>query len=167
MGKCVFVCAFLTTLLACKNEKPDQSSIAIDDDDPVAISDEKALFTQLDSTHTGIAFANIITEIEGLNILLYEYLYNGGGVAAGDINNDGLTDLYFNGSMEFSKLYLNQGNFRFRDITDSAGVDGGIGFTTGVTMVDINGDGLLDIYACKSMSNDPQYRNCVFPLICL
>jgi len=145
-------------IVSCNEKSSDKDLQTISFDESATLEDEKGLFTQLDSTVTGITFANTITETDEMNINLYGYLYNGGGVAAGDINNDGLIDLYFTGGMVFHKLYLNEGNFKFRDITASAGVDGGYGFKTGVTMVDINGDGLLDIYLCKSMVNDPQYR---------
>jgi hypothetical protein len=143
---------------SCKDEKKALDSQSGTNIESTTQEEEKELFTQLDSTVTGISFANVISETEEMNINLYDYLYNGGGVAAGDLNNDGLTDLYFSGGMVFHKLYLNQGNFKFKDITATAGVEGGYGFKTGVTMVDINGDGWLDIYLCKSMVNDPQYR---------
>jgi enediyne biosynthesis protein E4 len=116
------------------------------------------LFTLLNSDVTNVTFINSIVESDNLNIIKYEYLYNGGGVAVGDINNDGLPDLYFVGNMVPNKLYLNKGNFQFEDITKTAGVDGGIGLKSGVTMVDINGDGLLDIYVCKTALSDKQYR---------
>ncbi len=117
------------------------------------------VFELLPSSATGIDFTNPIIESDQLNILAYEYLYNGGGVAVGDINNDGLADLYFSGNMVPNKLYLNLGDFKFRDITAAAGADGGQGFKSGVTMVDINGDGWLDIYVCKTALSDPQYRH--------
>ncbi len=116
------------------------------------------LFEFLDSQATGIDFENTMTETENFNFLLYEYLYNGGGVAIGDINNDGLPDIYFSGNMVSNKLYLNLGNYQFKDITESAGVDGGRGFKTGVTMADVNNDGLLDIYVCKSALKNPDLR---------
>ena len=147
-----------TAIVSCDEKINDKDFKTISFEEAVPAEDVKGLFTQLDSTVTGITFANVITETDEMNINLYGYLYNGGGVAAGDINNDGLIDLYFTGGMVFHKLYLNEGNFKFKDITATAGVDGGYGFKTGVTMVDINGDGLLDIYLCKSMVNDPQYR---------
>ncbi|MEX0996876.1 MAG: VCBS repeat-containing protein [Flavobacteriaceae bacterium] len=118
-----------------------------------------ALFEYLESTQTGIDFENTIKESERFNFLLYEYLYNGGGVAIGDINNDGLPDIYFSGNMFSNKLYLNQGDFKFKDITESAGVNGGRGFKTGVTMVDINNDGLMDIYVSKSAIPNADLRH--------
>ena len=130
----------------------------IDYPESTASAEEALLFTGLDSLQTGISFRNPITESDEINIITYEYLYNGGGVAAGDINNDGLTDLYFSGNMVPNKLYLNLGNFRFRDITASSGTDGGLGWKTGVTMADVNNDGHLDIFLCKSMLGDPNSR---------
>ena len=118
-----------------------------------AISQQKdsALFTLLSPEQTGVDFNNVIKEDEALNVLAYEYFYNGGGVAIGDINNDGLPDIYFSGNLKPNRLYLNEGNFHFKDITITAGVAGRKkGWKTGVTMVDINGDGLLDIYVCYS-----------------
>ena len=110
----------------------------------------KTLFTAIPSSHTGIQFTNEIQEDVDFNILTYEYLYNGGGVAVGDINNDGLTDIFFTGNMVSDKLYLNKGNFTFRDVTKEAGVAGRGRWKTGAVMADVNGDGLLDIYVCYS-----------------
>lgn len=108
------------------------------------------VFTELAASKTHIDFRNDITEDENYNVLTYEYIYNGGGVAAGDVNNDGLPDLYFTANMGSDKLYLNKGNFQFEDITDRAGVKGRAKWKTGVVMADVNGDGLLDIYVCHS-----------------
>lgn len=98
---------------------------------------------------TGIRFNNKLTPTPSLNILTYMYYYDGAGVASGDFNNDGLIDLYFTGNQVQDKLYLNKGNFQFEDVTKNAGIDNGNGWTTGVSIVDINSDGLLDIYICK------------------
>jgi hypothetical protein len=95
-----------------------------------------------------LEFNNELKETSTLNILYYPYFYNGGGVAIGDINNDGLPDLYFTGNQVPNKLYLNKGNLEFEDITESAGVSGSSDWNTGVTMADVNGDGNLDIYVC-------------------
>lgn len=112
-------------------------------------SESPPLFSLLSSEQTGITFQNQLTSTPENNILEYLYFYNGGGVAAGDINGDGLVDLYFTGNQVPNKLYLNKGNFQFEDITESAGVSGDGGWSTGVTMADVNGDGLLDIYVCQ------------------
>jgi enediyne biosynthesis protein E4 len=108
------------------------------------------LFSLQKSEQTGITFNNLLIESPELNIITYEYFYNGGGVAAGDFNNDGLTDLYFTANILPNKLYINKGNFKFYDITKSARVEGKRGWKTGVSVADVNGDGLLDIYVCYS-----------------
>ncbi len=108
------------------------------------------LFTLLSPEKTNVTFQNTITEGVEMNSIEYEYFYNGGGVSVGDINNDGLPDLYFTANIYKNKLYLNKGNLEFEDITETAGVLGKAGWTTGVTMVDINNDGFLDIYLSKS-----------------
>src|SRR4051812_32187501 len=110
-------------------------------------SDDKSkLFTQLNHSRTGIDFKNTIFEDGALNILNYTYFYNGAGVACGDINNDGLTDILFTGNMVKNRLYLNKGDFKFEDITEKSGIADKEGWCTGATMVDINSDGKLDIY---------------------
>src|SRR5688572_28137554 len=102
-------------------------------------------FQLLKSSHTNIAFNNLITESDSLNVLGFEYIYNGAGVGVGDFNNDGLSDIFFGGNMVSSKLYLNKGDFKFEDVTKSAGVETGL-WCTGISLADINQDGLLDIY---------------------
>ncbi|WP_298506925.1 VCBS repeat-containing protein [uncultured Maribacter sp.] len=106
----------------------------------------KKIFTQLNSEKSNITFANILTENDSLNYFTYGYIFMGGGVSAGDINNDGLIDLFFTGNMVSNKLYLNKGNLQFQDITETANITGDSRWYTGVTMVDINQDGFLDIY---------------------
>ncbi|GAB3757341.1 VCBS repeat-containing protein [Spirosoma pomorum] len=116
-----------------------------------ACSPKKTLFEKTDAEKTGITFANQLTETERENILAFEYFYNGGGVAAGDLNNDGLPDLYFTGNQVGNKLYVNKGNLTFDDLTKKAGVEGRTGgWKTGVTLADVNADGWLDIYVCYS-----------------
>jgi hypothetical protein len=113
---------------------------------------EAQLFRSLSSNVTNIDFINQIEETKEMNILEYLYMYNGGGVAIGDINNDGLPDIYFSSNQNSNKLYLNKGGLKFEDITEKANVQGDTGFTswtTGITMVDINQDGWLDIYVCQ------------------
>lgn len=109
--------------------------------------DKDSLFESLPASQTNISFTNTLTKRPLLNILYYLYYYNGAGVATGDVNNDGLTDIYFTANHKSgNKLYLNKGNFQFEDITEKAGVAGTADWCTGVTMTDINGDGFLDIY---------------------
>jgi hypothetical protein len=107
------------------------------------------LFEKIESDVTGIDFVNTVPENDTLNQFTYHYLYNGSGVAIGDINNDGKNDLYFSGNEKSSKLYLNKGDFKFEDITEQSGTSTKQ-WISGVTMVDVNNDGWLDIYACSS-----------------
>src|SRR4030095_15758863 len=127
----------------------------------INVQAQQKLFKKLDANATGIGFINDINESENLNVLAYEYFYNGGGVAVGDINNDGLPDVFFTANMRSNKLYLNLGHMKFKDITSEAcpqmeGRAGG--WKTGVTMADVNGDGLLDIYVCYSGKTDDDTR---------
>ena len=127
---------------------------------------QQQLFKLLLPKDTNVKFSNDINETESLNVLSYEYFYNGGGVAVGDINNDGLQDIMFTGNMGKNTLYLNLGHMKFKDITREAcpeleGRAGG--WKTGVTMADVNGDGLLDIYICYSgKTNNETRRNQLF-----
>jgi enediyne biosynthesis protein E4 len=109
---------------------------------------DQVFFNSLPSSETGIDFVNQINEDDKFNIIEYLYFYNGGGVALGDINNDGFTDLYFSSNQGPNKLYLNKGNFRFEDISGNTEVSGLGNWKTGVTMADVNGDGYLDIFSC-------------------
>lgn len=124
------------------------------------------LFKLLPQKQTGLRFSNDLNETEELNVLVYDYFYNGAGIAVGDINNDGLMDIFFTANMKPNKLFLNLGNMKFRDITKSAG-EGLQGrpdsWKNGVTMADVNGDGLLDIYICYSGKvPDEQRKNQLF-----
>lgn len=120
---------------------------------------ERPLFTLLSPDESGVNFTNTLTETDDLSILNYIYFYNGGGVAVGDVNNDGLPDLYFTANQLPNKLYLNKsvgGKLRFEDVTEAAGVAGPKGWNTGVTMADVNGDGWLDLYVCQvNLKNQP------------
>jgi hypothetical protein len=111
------------------------------------------LFSLLEPSYTGIDFANELDENERFNIIKYLYFYNGAGVATGDVNNDGLPDVFFTSNQHSNKLYLNKGDFRFEDVTASAGLKdvehAGRSWKTGVSMADVNGDGWLDIYVCE------------------
>ncbi|RZM28310.1 MAG: RNA-binding protein, partial [Pedobacter sp.] len=139
----------LILLAGCKQSgKKNADSIA---DNP--------LFKLLDPNLTNVAFNNVIKEDFDNNILNYQGFYNGGGVAVGDINNDGFEDIYFSGNMTGNKLYFNRGNMQFVDITEIAGVSGRAdSWKNGVNMADVNGDGLLDIYVCYSGKGDGATR---------
>lgn len=115
------------------------------------LSENQTLFELIPAEQSGILFSNNLKETALANILTYQYFYNGGGVAVGDVNNDGLMDLFFTGNMTSNKLYLNKGDLKFQDITLATGTAGREEhWTTGAVMVDINGDGLMDIYVCYS-----------------
>jgi len=135
----VFTCSLALWLLACNSSQP-------------------LLFEKISASHSGIDFKNTITESDSLNPMNVVNLYNGGGVGIGDFNNDGLPDIYFTGNMVPGKLYLNKGNFVFEDITEKAGVEGMGRWARGVSVVDINNDGLMDIYICNTISKDSLKR---------
>ncbi|HLX92656.1 MAG TPA: VCBS repeat-containing protein, partial [Puia sp.] len=118
-------------------------------------NNHRPLFTRLDAKTTGIEFVNRNVDSDSLNILDYLYFYNGAGVAVGDINNDGLPDIFFVSNTGGNRLYLNKGNWKFEDVTEKAGVGGNAQWATGVTMADVNGDGLLDIYVCAVSNHTP------------
>jgi len=109
-----------------------------------------ALFTSINSSQSGIKFTNNLLFNKDFNIYTYRNYYNGGGVAIGDINNDGLVDVYLTGNLSPNRLFLNKGDFKFEEITEKAGVEGKGAWSTGVSMADVNGDGFLDIYVCNS-----------------
>jgi hypothetical protein len=116
----------------------------------IACKQEKKLFERLPASETGIDFVNNITETKEHNVFTYQYYYNGNGVAVGDLNNDGLTDVFITGNQTPSKLFINKGDFRFKDVTGISGVAGKDAWKTGAAIADVNGDGLLDIYVCYS-----------------
>ena len=116
------------------------------------------LFRLMPSSESGIHFNNEIVENDSINPIDVTNIYNGGGVGVGDFNNDGLQDLYFTGNLVSNKLYLNKGNIEFADITAEAGVDGAGRWSRGVSVVDINNDGWLDLYVCASMLKDGAKR---------
>ncbi|KPM32751.1 ASPIC/UnbV domain protein [Croceitalea dokdonensis DOKDO 023] len=131
----LIVCA----LLSCNTKKTEKTA-----------AKTPTLFTLLSSEESGIDFVNKVENQKNFNIFKYRNFYNGGGVAIGDINNDGLPDIYLTGNMEPNKLYLNKGNLTFEDISEKAGIAGNKPWSTGVVMVDINADGLLDIYVSNA-----------------
>ena len=119
---------------------------------------QHTLFEDISSSHSGITFNNKITENDSINPLDIVNIYNGGGVGIGDFNNDGKQDIFFTGNMVPSKLYLNKGNFQFEDVTKEAGVTGEGRWARGVSVVDINSDGLADIYICNTIYKDSLRR---------
>src|ERR1700748_313422 len=124
----------------------------------ISCKKKSTLFEQIPSSYSGVDFNNKIIENDSINPLDKLNVYNGGGVGIGDFNNDGLPDIFLSGNMVSSKLYLNRGNLRFEDITDRAGVGGSGHWCTGATVVDINADGLPDLYIAASFRNDPNLR---------
>ncbi len=121
------------------------------------------MFELLPSQQTNISFQNTLTETDSFNVLTFEYIYNGAGVGVGDVDNDGRPDIFFAGNMVPSTLYLNRGNFRFEDVTDKASIETNT-WCTGVAMVDINQDGLLDIYVStiQPFMRKPSVPNLLF-----
>lgn len=115
---------------------------------------QKTVFELLDPVKTGVTFSNPVKDTREVNILIYEGLYDGAGVAIGDLNNDGLQDIYFAGNLVKDELYLNKGNLRFEEITEEAGILNRGGWSTGVSIIDINQDGWMDIYVCKSLYDE-------------
>jgi enediyne biosynthesis protein E4 len=134
----------LMLLVSCNQKKGDQNNTEKDPE----------IFELLDSQKSGVTFNNKITEDYNNFFAVFNYAYNGAGVAIGDINNDGLSDIFFTGNEVPCKLYLNKGNFKFQDITATANVPGGKGWRNGVVMNDVNGDGFIDIYVCRGGWDD-------------
>ena len=120
----------------------------------LSCSNNKVLFKLLKSNHTGIDFNNVITETDEFNILSEEYIFNGGGVAVSDFNNDGYPDLFFTGNMVSNELYINQGDLRFKKVTDQSKLYTEGFWSTGVSVIDINSDGLMDLYIAGAMNLD-------------
>lgn len=119
---------------------------------------KQPLFRLIPSTQSGIDFENSLIPTDSINILNYEYFYNGASVSVGDFNNDGLSDLFFSGNMVPNKLYLNQRNLKFLDVSKIAGIENTGKWNTGTAVADVNNDGLLDIYVCVSADSDPAKR---------
>ncbi len=127
-----------------------------------ATGNPSTLFERLSPSATGVTFENRLPEDSTFNILNYLYYFNGGGVAVGDFNGDGLPDLYFTSNLGKNRLYLNRGNYKFEDVTDRAGVAGPEGWKTGVTVADVNGDGLPDIYVSTVSYLSSHGRNALY-----
>ncbi len=142
----IIVIFFLPLFLGCSENSSDSLKFS------------GPLFSSLQPELSGVTFINKLPETPEMNILIYQYLYNGAGVSLGDINNDGLTDIFFTANYGPNHLYLNKGNLQFDEIGRTAGVGGKIGWTTGCTMVDINNDGYLDIYVSRSGKVAPDKR---------
>jgi hypothetical protein len=134
-----YLFAFLCLLTACA--APENKTTAVP---------ENALFQRLPVSTTGISFENTLTISEDFDVFRYRNFYNGGGVALADFNNDGLADVFLTSNMGDNKLFLNKGNWKFEDITTKAGVKGTKAWSTGVSIADVNSDGLLDIYVCNA-----------------
>lgn len=150
----VIAIMIIAQLSSCNSKKEDNKT------EEIKKSGSIQLFSLLDAKDTGVSFQNVIRENAYMNQLTYEYYYNGAGVAIADFDNDGLQDLFFTANLVENKLYLNLGDLKFKDITQTAGVSGRKGWKTGVTIVDINCDGYKDIYVCYSgRSPEEQRRN--------
>jgi len=143
----IYIMLFILTLCNCNKKVESQ---LIEDNS----TKEKPLFNLISSSESGVTFNNHIEENFDNFFAIFNYVYNGAGVAVGDINNDGLSDIYFTGNEVPNKLYLNKGDFKFEDITESALVSGKKGWHNGVVMADVNADGLLDIYICRGGKPD-------------
>ncbi|WP_299548766.1 VCBS repeat-containing protein [Seonamhaeicola sp.] len=148
----------LFSLNSCKKDSKEPTKDIVPEEDVIK------LFTTISSADSGIEFINTLEETLESNYYQYLYTYIGGGVAAGDINNDGLTDLYFTSNQSDDKLYLNKGDFKFEDITETAGIKNMKGFNTGVTMADVNSDGLLDIYVSRGgwLDDNNKFANLLY-----
>lgn len=141
----LIILLFLNVLfLGCQNQNKDNTTI----------EKNKKLFTLLSAENTGINFSNDIVDSQEANILKYSNFYGGAGVGVGDFNKDGLLDIYFAGNLVPDKLYLNRGNFKFEDVTATAGILDDKGWSTGVTVADVNNDGYLDIYVSRELYDD-------------
>jgi hypothetical protein len=142
-----FICIFI--LLSCNDfQKSKENTVKENDKDKPAMGEK--LFELRSSDETNLHFANSVKETDYENYHNYPFIYNGSGVAVGDINNDGLADIYFAGNSSNDKLYLNKGKLKFEDISSSSGIENFPGWSMGVAMIDINADGWLDIYVCRA-----------------
>ena len=151
------VLALAAALGACAGPDRGESAELLKTGDQPASPNQ--LFTRLPSSETGIRFANQLKETSELNVFTYRNFYNGGGVGVGDLTGDGLPDVVLTSNQHGPKVYLNQGHFRFKDVTDASGITTAANsWTTGVAIADVNGDGLLDVYLCRAGPGTPEQR---------
>jgi len=148
--KSIYLLFISFIVFSCQNEKTESNEFSKDYSGP--------LFELINPGVSGVNFTNIVPENPSANVIVYQYIHNGAGVALGDVNNDGLVDIYFTANFGDNKLFLNKGNLQFEEIAKNAGVQGAWGWSNGVTMVDINGDGFLDIYVSRAGDVDPEKR---------
>lgn len=148
MRRSLFLFAITALLVSCQPEQVNYPN----------------LFSEISVEDSGLDFSNQITETESINFYRHQYLYNGGGVGIGDINNDGLSDVYLTSTQGNDKLFLNKGDFEFEDISSKAGIDNHVGVKTGVNFLDINQDGWIDIYVCRAgwSKNESDRKNLLF-----
>ncbi len=153
MNRILYFSLAILLILSCNTDSTKEESKT------ETTSHKSKVFSSIPYEESNIDFNNTVVENDDINYFTYTYLYNGGGVGIGDINNDGLQDVYFTSTQGLDKLYLNKGNFEFEDISASSGIDKFKGCKTGVTFVDVNFDGWLDIYVCRAgWSKNPQDR---------
>lgn len=157
-SKYIIICLFVLNL-ACSDKNNNELSLSNED------NKKEYLLSLTNPKNTNLYFTNKVLETKDQNYLTYESMYNGSGIAIGDINNDGLPDIYLGGNSVFDKLYVNKGELKFEDISKSSGISGiHGGWTTGINMVDINADGFLDIYVCRGgpLKNESDRKNKLF-----
>lgn len=135
--------------IACQEDSSDKKPELSKEVESAQEAEIKPVFNRLSSAESGVDFNNSLKPTHVINSMTFDYMYNGGGVAAGDVNGDDLPDLYFTANMSPDRLYINKGDMQFEEATEAAGIASGDGWKNGVSMVDINGDGHLDIYVCK------------------
>ena len=143
----LFLAGFALGILGCEDGTLTEPEIA---------TQAGTQFSKIPAATSNVTFSNTLKESREMNYFVHSGFYNGAGIAVGDVNNDGLEDLFFAGNQSDNALYLNSGDFQFRDITASAAVAATGSWCSGATMVDINADGWLDVYVCRYFSQDKQ-----------
>ncbi|MFN8573193.1 MAG: VCBS repeat-containing protein [Gemmatimonadaceae bacterium] len=152
-----FLSAGLCLFASCTRSAAPASAAGYDPSAAAPVVEGK-LFTRLPATYTGVRFSNMLRESRDTNVFTYRNFYNGGGVAIGDLTGDGLPEIVLTSNQGGTRLYLNEGKFRFRDITAQSGLNEHAVWTTGVTMADVDGDGRLDLYICHAGQTEPARR---------